>query len=171
MIAIKRDDYLIQFDEVKTGTIDKLLKTIQSKDGKLLNELKVKDLSYHNSDPIFPGTGIYIFREGEKVVYVGKNSSMSFTERLAKHFDLRHGAWFNRLLELVCTKILQLDWNDQNALAASKYAFENLNIVLINFKDRSRVDRIERLLRSCAEPLNKFKSLRENNLEKIVDTY
>jgi hypothetical protein len=170
-MSTKKDDYLIQFDDIKSGTIGNLLETIREREGKPLNDLKVKDLTYHNSKPIFPGTGIYIFREGEKVVYVGKNSSMSFTERLAKHFDLRKGAWFNRLLELVCTRILQLDWNDQNALMASKYAFDKLNVVLINFQDRKRVDRIERLLRSCAEPINKFKSLKERNLEKIVDAY
>ena len=165
------DDYLIEYDDLRTSSIRNLLETITNTQGRKLEELKVKDLTYHNSKEIWPGEGVYIFRDKKNVIYVGKARSMSFTERIAKHVDFRHFAWFNRLLELICTRLLELEWNDENAKKASKYAFENLNLVLINFKDRNRIDRTERLLRSCAEPLNKFKKLKQKNLELILDEY
>lgn len=165
------DNYLIEYDDLKTSSIKDSLEAISKIQGKKLNELKVKDLTYHNSEEIWPGEGVYIFRDEDKVIYVGKARSMSFTERIAKHLDFRHFAWFNRLLELICIKILELEWNNENAKKSSKYAFENLNLVLINFKSKERIDRTERLLRSCAEPLNKFKNLKESNLDKIIDEY
>jgi hypothetical protein len=165
------DDYLIEYDTLRGFSIRDLLKTIEKTKGKRLDELKVMDLTYHNSIEIWRGEGVYIFKEQKRIIYVGKASSMSFTERIPKHFDLRHDAWFNRLLELICIKILGLEWNDENAIISSKYAFKNLNLVLINFKDRKQIDRIERLLRSCAEPLNEFKKLKEKNHDKSLDDY
>jgi hypothetical protein len=102
---------------------------------------------------------------------VGKNSSMSFTERIGKHLDFRHGAWFNRLLVLICQRQLKIEVNDENLRIASKYAYDNLNLVLINFNNKERINRTERLLRSCTNSLNKFRNLRENNLEKLVKDY
>lgn len=168
---MKRDNYLIEYEDVKESSIQHLLETLENTEGKLLNDLKVKDLTYHNLTEIWPGEGVYIFREDKKVIYVGKARSMSFTERVAKHFDFRHFAWFNRLLELICTKLLELSWNDENAKKASQYAFQNFNLVLLNFKERERIDRTERLLRSCTNPLNKFKKLHVSNLNKIVNKY
>jgi hypothetical protein len=165
------DNYLIEFDEIKELTIKELLDRIKKTKGKALNELKVKDLSYHNGNLITPGEGVYIFREKTEIVLVGKVSSMSFTERISKHFDYRPYAWFNRLLFLLCERHLKLEKSEQNFKLASKYAFDNLNIVLINFKSREKINRIERLLRSCTNTLNKFKHLKERNVEKIVNEY
>ena len=78
------DDYLINYNEVSNISIEKLLEKIKSRKGKPLEELKVKDLSYYNSNAIYPGLGVYIFRNGEQIKLVGKVSSMSFTERIAK---------------------------------------------------------------------------------------
>lgn len=166
-----QNDFLIQFDDIKHLSITSFIDKIYDTTGKRLNDLKVKDLSYHNGELITPGEGVYIFREGKEILLVGKVSSMSFTERIAKHFDYRPYAWFNRLLFLLCERHLKLERNEENFKIASQYAFDNLNIVLINFGDRSKINRIERLLRSCTNTLNKFKHLKAENLDLSVIDY
>lgn len=165
------DDYLIEYDEIKHSSISDFIEKIKTTEGKKLSELKVMDLTYHNGQLIFPGEGVYIFRENQEIFLVGKVSSMSFTERIPKHFDYRPFAWFNRLLFLVCERHLKLERTEENFKVASKYAFENLNIVLVNFKNRERINRTERLLRSCTNTLNKFKYLQEKDLTKLVNEY
>ena len=165
------DDYLIEFEEIERASISEFIDRIKSAKGKKLSDLKVRDLTYHNEEPILPGEGVYIFREGEEILLVGKVSSMSFTERIPKHFDFRTSAWFNRLLYITCLRHLKLEKNEENYITASKYAFENLNIVLINFKSREKINRIERLLRSSTNTLNKFKKLKELKLDKLLNEY
>lgn len=165
------DDYLIEYEDISDSTIEDLLNRIDATRGKRLEDLKIKDLTYHNATEIWPGEGIYLFRDHKKNLYVGEVRSMSFTERIAKHFDFRHFAWMNRLLELICVKVLELDWNDDNAKKASIYAFDNLNLVLVNFTERYFIDKTERLLRSCTCPLNAFKNLKETNVKMKLKEY
>ncbi len=165
------NQYLLEYDNLKNLSIKAMLEAIHDTKGIRLDELKVRDLTYHNGTELFPGEGNYLFREEKKIIYVGKCSSMSFTERIAKHFDIRHFAWMNRLLKIICEKRLNLEINNKNLLLASKYSFENLNLVLINFSDRARINRTERLLRACSEPLNKFKNIKIKNLDIIVNEY
>ena len=144
LLKLKRtmkDDYLIEFDEIKNSTISNFIEKIKTTKGKKLSDLKVMDLSYHNGKLICPGEGVYIFRENEEILLVGKVSSMSFTERISKHFDYRPYAWFNRLLFLICERLLKLERTEENYKIASKYAFENLNIVLVNFKNKEKINR------------------------------
>jgi ribosomal protein L24E len=164
-------DYLLDYRDLQQGSIQSMLTRIDAAEGINLKELRVQDLSFYNGKPIYPGTGVYLFRKGKKIVYVGKCSSMSFTERIAKHFDFRTYAWMNRLLKLVCQKELQLEETHDNLKIAAQYAFENLNLVLIHFNQRDRINRTERLLKACSKSLNCFKKLRVKNLEAIVDTY
>ncbi|MEQ8684634.1 MAG: hypothetical protein RIE86_05040 [Imperialibacter sp.] len=167
-----KDDYLIEYSDIETGSIQSLIDRLDQINGKDLNELRVQDLSYHNGEPIWPGQGVYIFRKGKRILYVGKVSSMSFTERISKHFDFRSFAWMNTLLKLISKKELEHETQDHDSLKrASRYAFENLNLILINFETRDRINRTERLLRSCARPLNKFKNLTEKNFEKLLCEY
>lgn len=169
---MKQDDYLIEYTNIENKSIQNFIDLLNNTKGKKLKDLKVQDLSYHNGQPIWPGEGVYLFRNDKRVMYVGKASSMSFTERIAKHFDFRSFAWMNRLLKLISERELKhKKQNHDNLKIASKYAFENLNIVLLNFEKRERINRTERLLRSCTEPLNKFKYLTERNLEKIINKY
>ena len=98
---MQKDNHLLQYEDVCSLTINDLLNEINQKDGVKLNQLKVMDLTYHNKEPIYPGIGVYIFRNDKDILLVGKVSSMSFTERIAKHFDLRKGAWFNTLVKPV----------------------------------------------------------------------
>jgi hypothetical protein len=56
---MKNDNYVVEYEKVKQLTIDDLMKQLNSTKGKNLNELKVVDLTYHNSIKIWPGEGVY----------------------------------------------------------------------------------------------------------------
>lgn len=156
------DDYLLEFEDFTNYTVDEFINVLKSKQGKLLNELKVKDLTYFNDELINPGHGIYIFKENDKIILVGKARTVSFTERITKHFDVRPKAWFNRLMYVKSRQ--DLGKNFKNTLdktdsfkEASKYAFENYSLVLINMINPNQIDTFESILRGTAEPLNEFK--------------
>lgn len=163
-------EYIIEYDSLKNLTIQEALNKISSIPGILLQDLKVMDLSYYNGRPLYPGTGVYIFRENKKIKLVGKAESMSFTERIPKHFDPRPFAWFNRLLQLVGGG-LNNESDQEDFQKASIYAFEKMNLVLIHFKERDRIGRTERLLRAATECLNRFKGVRVHDLNIIVGEY
>jgi hypothetical protein len=165
------NDYLIEFSDIENYTLKEFLDHIDNINGLSLKELKVSDLSYYNKKPIWPGEGVYLFREGKEILYVGKVSSMSFTERIAKHLDLRPFAWFNRLLKIICQKKFNKEISKENLIETSKYAFDNLNLILINFKKRDKINSIEKLLRASTNTLNKFKTVRVKNNDLIINNY
>ena len=165
------DKYIISYEEIMNRSVADVLIQLSSLKGKALSSLTLRDLSYAEGRYIFPGHGVYLFRKGTEIVYVGKVRNMSFVERIPKHFDLRHAGWFNRLLKLICTKELQLKSTDEHIMKAHDYAFSHLNIVLIHFEYHNRVDRIERLLRSCTSALNSFKSVRLKNYNTLLNEY
>jgi hypothetical protein len=168
------DNYLIEYSSIELFSIEELLHILNATEGKRISELKVRDLTFHNNKEIWRGEGVYLFRRNKDIVYVGKVSSMSFTERIGKHFDLRKEAWMNRLLKLISEKELILNEETlENLKSASLHAFENLNIVLINFKTRevSRINRLETLLRACTKPLNGFKNLKINDYNQIINQF
>lgn len=156
------DDYLLEFEEFKNFTVEEFINVIKNRHGKSLDELKVKDLTYFNGELINPGHGIYIFKEKEQIILVGKARKVSFTERISQHLDIRPNAWFNRLMYVKSKK--ELGDNFKNTIdktesfkEASKYAFEHYNLVLINMINPDQIDLFESILRGTAEPLNQFK--------------
>jgi len=178
-----KDDYLINYQEVKDLNLESFIRIIKSKKGRKLSELKVKDLTYHNGEIIYPGEGVYIFRDTKndnRIILVGKVTSMSFTERISKHFDVRRNAWFNRLLKIVWENknpnINADNIKDENLIEISKSVFSRMDIVLINFiyehnKSRKKINRIEKLLRASTKTLNKFKTIKINDFGIIIDKY
>ena len=107
-------NYIIEFENYEDFTLSDFIDVIKKTDGIPLNELKVKDLTYCNDEFIEGGCGVYIFKEKEDIILVGKAETVSFTERIAKHFDLRTNAWFNRLLYTISMKKLGFDKKDEN---------------------------------------------------------
>ena len=159
--------FVLQYSTVKNLTINCFISKLKDTPGIKLKSLKIKDLS-----DIYPGLGVYIFKQGKKFYYVGKVSSMSFVERIPKHFDLRESAWMNRLLKIICEKQLNKEINYECLKNASKFAFNNLNLVLINFEENwEKISRIERLLRSTNEPLNSFKTIKIEDQSIIINKY
>lgn len=173
MMTLSNDTYLIEYDNIKALSIADVLQKVDHTKGLALSQMRLHDLNYFKGEHIYPGHGVYLFRKGTDIVYVGKVRNMSFIERIPKHFDLRHRGWFNRLLKIICEKELNISHrdSDDNLKIANQYAFENLNLVLIHFKENKKVDGVERLLRSCINALNKFKTVRYRRLDQILDEY
>ncbi len=173
MIFTPNNTYLIEYKDIKNLSIENALKKIEQTKGLALSQMRLQNLNYCNGKHIYPGHGVYLFRKGTDIVYVGKVRNMSFIERIPKHFDLRHRGWFNRLLKIICEKELNISHrdSDDNLKIANQYAFENLNLVLIHFHENTKVDGIERLLRSCTNALNCFKTLKYRRLDQKLEDY
>ena len=156
-------NYLIEFEDYLSFSVNQFIEIINKTEGIKLNELRVKDLTYYNNQFINPGHGIYIFKDDRSILLIGKARTMSFTERIAKHFDLRPNAWFNRLLFVINRdkeKFKIVSNNDEDGFKrSSEYVFNNAKLLLINIKsDRiHQIDKFENILRATAEPLNRFK--------------
>lgn len=169
-------NYIIEFENYEDFTLGDFIEVIRKTEGIPLNELKVKDLTYYNDELIEGGCGVYIFKEKEDIILVGKAEIVSFTERIAKHFDLRTNAWFNRLLYVISMKKLGFEAKDEKSYReASKYAFNNCSLVLINIKNNSNTQKpskisiLETVLRGSANPLNKFKNKTFDTNKKLKD--
>ncbi|WP_412987690.1 hypothetical protein [Pontimicrobium sp. IMCC45349] len=170
------DNYLLEFEIIDPLKLVDVISLINRTAGIPLKNINLNNLVFHNNQPIFPGNGVYLFRKGRQVVYVGKNDSLSFVERIPKHLDLRQGAWFNKMLQHTNANVLKYEWNDESCIKANKYAIDNYNLVLVNFKyeideRKYHINRLERTLRASLEPFNKFKKFKIFDLEKRVTEY
>jgi len=168
------ETYLLQFDKIKNLSAREFIDLINSIKGAPLKDLKLYDLSYFNGQRILPGIGVYVFKDSNAPIYVGKCSSSSFIERIPKHFDSRKVAWFHRLLELIALKKLGSKIiSDDSLLKASDYAFENTTLILINFSIDQKVSIkfLEKLLRIILKPLNKFKNKKLKDYNMTVAEY
>lgn len=166
--------YVIDYTTIKNLPLNKVIDKFQQMPGLALNELKVQDLSFdQNNQEIYPGNGVYIYREQTKAKYIGKCSATSFTERMAKHFDLRSVAWMNHLLKNICKKQWKiLEPIDQDLLKASRYAFKNFNLILIHFtQDFDEIKKLERVLLRSMGSLNGYKSLYIKDQTQLLTSY
>jgi len=125
-------NYLIAYAD---KTIGQFIEEIKITEGLPLKDLKVMDLVYYKDEPIRSGIGVYIFKSKDKYYYVGNCVARCFAECIPAHFDLRKVGWFNSLLKNIIKKNLnEKEINDESLHQAAKFAFENINLVLINFK-------------------------------------
>src|SRR5690606_6695075 len=109
--------------------------------------------------------------------YVGNCVARNFVERIPAHFDVRHSGWFNSLLVTLIRRTynrkFKEDKTDANLSQSAELAFENLDLVLINFSqyDKSAMNRLEDYLKICLKPLNGFKHKKLNQNEITVRDY
>lgn len=115
--------YLIEFSEHLHLNLEQFIDVIENTEGIKLSELKVKDLTYYNEQIIYPGHGIYIFKTSENILLIGKARTMSFTERIPKHFDIRPKAWFNRLLFITCREYFKSKLEEEDFFKVIKVCF------------------------------------------------
>ncbi|CEJ68693.1 hypothetical protein BN1195_00982 [Chryseobacterium oranimense G311] len=162
-------NYLIEFEEFTNLSINQFIDVINQTEGIKLEDLRVKDLTYYKNSLINPGHGVYIFKTDEKILLIGKARSNSFTERISKHFDIRPGAWFNRLLFITCREHFNTKLDENNYKIASRFVFENGKLILINMKTLSKIDRFESILRGTTETLNKFKKKKYDGNILLLD--
>jgi hypothetical protein len=156
-------NYLIKYEGQRQMPIKQLIDKIKATEGIRLKILKMEHLIYYKNDYIIPGNGVYIFREGDKLIYVGRCSSQTFIERIARNLDINENAWQNILLKNICRKS-EKEINEKNLKSAAKHAFEKISVILINFTNR-KLDKREisiikienQLIKKLKPELNKMK--------------
>ena len=84
-----------------TAQFDDLLPQIQQAKRIKLSNLRLSDLLIDRKAP----HGVYLFFAPDgNVAYVGKAGSRTMLERVASHFDVRPGSWFNSFLSALAGK-------------------------------------------------------------------
>lgn len=95
---------------------------------------------------------------------------------MPSHFDMRHGVWFNRVLQLVADHRTSTDKHTIEGIqAAGRYALDNLSVILINFYadgywNSNRIEVLENLLRITLQPVNAKKGCAPD-LEETIGGY
>jgi hypothetical protein len=128
---------------------------INATEGKKVNELLITDLILEKNDAIEVNHGVYIFKNKNQIVYVGKTSSRSFVERIPSHFDNRDKAWMNSLLKLLAkNKKISIEQAYQNFI-------KELELVLVLFINedftKEKILEVERCLIQSTPCINKKK--------------
>jgi ribosomal protein L24E len=149
--------YLIQYDSIENEDLQTVVNILSMLDGIALSQLQLSDLILCQGEVIYPGNGVYLFRRAKEVLYVGKCSRMSFIERVPNHFDVRKQAMQNHLLKNICRKMWEIPDTDEHLMEAAKYSFQNLNLILINFRQhKEKIGEVERSLqKGCAALFNR----------------
>ncbi len=154
-------EYFIEYSpEISIDDLEYKIRTIE---GLPLSELKVKDLVFYKGKPIYSGNGVYIFKCGDEICYVGNCIARSFVERIPAHFDIREIGWFHSLLTtMIKNKHGKVKKTDQNLQEAAANAFEELKLVLINFPNYNKIEinNLENILGNRLKPYNtRFRKL------------
>jgi len=151
--------WIINEEFLHQKTWKQLFQNITSLKGKVIGELKLFDLVFFNSEEdSFVGNGIYIIKEGEEIIYIGKASSRPFIERIGGHLDLRVIGGFNNLLKKIVKIKLKKKESNQSIAEAGRWLMQ-CNIILICMegkKDNSKqFDVLENVLidKFCDEEL------------------
>lgn len=156
--------YLLQYHEISHLSVEGLISLRHQTPGLPCSTMKVSDFIFCDGAPIHSGCGVYVFKEKDAIFYVGKSSRRSFVERIPAHFDLRHGVWFNTVLQYVAVHCTNTDKTSLTGIQeAGRYAMDHLSVILINFRaddywNTNRIDILENLLLMTAKPKNEKKS-------------
>lgn len=159
------NQYVINYEG---ESLEELVNQINHLEGLALSKMKIQDLVFNNFDgmPIRTGNGVYIFKNSERIIYIGNCVARNFVERIPAHFDIRHNGWFNSLLKAIIKyKLLNykgevkcVDEINSNLEKSAKFAFEKINIILINFieYDKIKINNLENQLAKNLNPINKY---------------
>ena len=186
------DDYLINYNKVKIWKIKDAKSKLNEIEGLPLSDCTIKKLIFYNGEPILTGNGVYIFKNDKKYLYVGKCSSNCFVGRIPPHFDIRNTGWFNNFLKKDINNNREIKikhWYKKKEQLYNKCYIDLLSpqainslkkykVILINFEPnfsnkentsqkQERIDKIgklEYILRIVLEPLNKFKTIKKENI-------
>lgn len=153
--------YLIEYN--KDISNEELEEKIRSIEGLPLSQMRVKDLVFHNDEPIYTANGVYVFKYGNEICYVGNCVARCFVERIPAHFDIRSTGWFHSLLTaLIKKKYGKVKKTNDNLQEAAVKAFSDLSLVLINFPiyDKTAMNNLENILGNRLKPYNsRFRKL------------
>ncbi len=131
-----------------------LLDDIKNTSGKKVNQILLSDFILEEIDGYESNHGIYVFKEGTEIIYIGKASSRPFIERIPTHLDIRRNGWMNNML-----KYLSEDSDPKNYLKQSLHVIENYELLLVLFKTedctKDKISEAERFLIDNTNCLNK----------------
>ncbi len=127
--------------------VKRILGDIERTKKKTVQDLRIYDLIFDGSKPIAPATGAYIFYSNSgKCLYVGKNSSKKFAERIPEHFVLTADAWFNTLL-----KKMVKNKKAATLITAAKELM-SCQLLIIPIEENLPIQRIESFFRRVLKP-------------------
>lgn len=128
--------WIIKEEFLSQNTWNELFQKINSMEGKTIGELNLFDLIFFNSvDNSFVGNGIYVIKENEDIIYIGKASSRPFIERFGGHLDLRVIGGFNNLLKKIVKNKLGKEENDQTIAEAGRWLMK-CKVILVCMEGR-----------------------------------
>jgi hypothetical protein len=136
------------------NNFESLLDGVKNTLGKKVNQILLSDFILEEPNGYELNHGIYVFKEGTEIIYIGKASSRPFIERVPAHLDIRRNGWMNNML-----KYLSKDGDPKNYLKQSLHVIENYELLLVLFKTedctKDKISEAERFLIDNTNCLNK----------------
>jgi hypothetical protein len=150
-------NYVISYKELSGLNALEISKKLKSMSGIKVKDILISHLIFYNTQPIYTGNGVYLFKYNDVFVYVGSCVSRNFVDRIPVHFDLRTNGWLNSLLCRIISKEGK-DKSTETLTAAATWAMNNCHLVLINFESeyykRHHIKGLEDVLRHELKPYN-----------------
>lgn len=148
---------ILPFSSIDTSSIKEGCSAIAAAPKKRLRDAKLFDFIMHDGVPLVGVHGIYFFfaSDNSTCLYVGKNSSMQFIERIPWHFAIAEASWQNHFLKYY-RKTYQLD----SLFEAAKGAGD-CHILLMPVDRGDLITKAERFFRVFQKP--QFNSLSSAN--------
>jgi hypothetical protein len=150
--AREPESFRLPFSEISEISATEALRKIRNRRRVQIGELRVIELIVEDNKPQFSSIGVYVFfSENNTCLYVGKNQSQHFIERIPRHLVLNEDAWMNYLLRRLRIA-LNLPSLGHAALAAME-----CTLLLIPVEKVELIVRLEKFLRLFLEPeFNKY---------------
>lgn len=142
-------NFSLRFEYIADQPAQTAIESVTRADKKPVGDLKIYDLMFEGDEPLLTRIGVYLFFSPEnECLYAGKNSALSFIERIPWHFAIWETSWMNRFL-----KGVRKQGNFDNLLEAADYA-RNHQLLLIPMgdEDKPRITPLEKFFRLFLEP-------------------
>ena len=137
----------IHFDSIKGLSLEDARTFIVNHEKMRIGEIKLFDLISDDGQPLSSGQGVYMFfdESGQTCLYVGKNSSLQFIERIPCHFAQSEHSWQNHFLKYFKKH------TDIDSFYDAAMATQTCHLVLIQC-DSQYVNKVERIFRFIMAP-------------------
>ncbi len=155
-------DLTLPFSKIAELTVSAACAAVKGAKKKRLADVRLFDLVIQDQ----PNQGIYFFfaPDGCTCLYVGKNSSMQFTERLGMHFAVADESWQNHFL-----KAYKEHHKQQSLTSALAHAGDcRLLLMPIMPTDDGLAAKAETFFRIFQEPL--FNSLKSRRAQRARES-
>jgi hypothetical protein len=92
---------ILPFKSIEALSVAEAIKSITTAPKKQIRDIKLFDFIMQGGTEISGVHGIYFYfaPDGETCLYVGKNSSQQYIERIPWHFAISEGSWQNHFLK------------------------------------------------------------------------